>query len=236
MDQATKSISKVVDTSHFKASKRVWTTTELLENILLRLPTIDILLAQRVSKVWYGIIRNSVYLQRALFLCPISGNICPDWSSDRGWILRGGYLVDYWAARIGRCQKIYMDVKVEHNKLLGRLFDKTYSTHGILSMCKSDLPPSADYPEASWRKMLITQPPCRSFGDTVLFRKETFCGECIDYTCLADGGPSNELGITLLDLVDHVGKKTPDVDSSECCELQTRYWHIDIGDWACWLG
>lgn len=48
----------------------VFLTTELLENVLRHLPMKDLLLAQRVSRKWSGVIKQSKELQQALFFVP----------------------------------------------------------------------------------------------------------------------------------------------------------------------
>ncbi|KAK3691333.1 hypothetical protein LTR37_018694 [Vermiconidia calcicola] len=55
------------DTSTFVAAAAVWTTTELLENILLHIDTKTLLLAQRVNHRFNGVIRSSGQLQKKLF-------------------------------------------------------------------------------------------------------------------------------------------------------------------------
>ncbi|KAK5119520.1 hypothetical protein LTR85_007620 [Meristemomyces frigidus] len=52
------------------ASARLASTPELVEMILLQLPLVDILLAQRVSRIWHNVIQGSAKLQRALFFKP----------------------------------------------------------------------------------------------------------------------------------------------------------------------
>ncbi|TKA71628.1 hypothetical protein B0A49_03031 [Cryomyces minteri] len=59
-------------------SQRVVNIVELLEQILLHLPMVDLLLAQRVCRRWRALIIHSVHLQRALFLRPApSGPLKP---------------------------------------------------------------------------------------------------------------------------------------------------------------
>ncbi|KAK5117137.1 hypothetical protein LTR85_008905 [Meristemomyces frigidus] len=53
------------------ASNRVFSTTELLEAILLQLPVKHVLLAQRVSKQWCSTVVGSVQLQTALCFRPV---------------------------------------------------------------------------------------------------------------------------------------------------------------------
>ncbi|KAK4613631.1 hypothetical protein CLAFUW4_09711 [Fulvia fulva] len=51
----------------YAAAHAVFYTTELLEQILLELPMKDLLLDQRVSKMWKECIDKSTKLQKALF-------------------------------------------------------------------------------------------------------------------------------------------------------------------------
>ncbi|PPJ53149.1 hypothetical protein CBER1_11666 [Cercospora berteroae] len=60
------------------AAERALSVAELLERILLSLPTRDILLDQRVSKFWKELVRNSPKLQQALFYQP-------DYSDTETW-------------------------------------------------------------------------------------------------------------------------------------------------------
>lgn len=52
------------------ATQAVFNTAELLEAILLRLPTRSLLRCQRVSRTFKATIDDSPALQRALFLLP----------------------------------------------------------------------------------------------------------------------------------------------------------------------
>lgn len=49
---------------------KVFGITELLENILMRLPTKDLLFAQKVCKQWQHVIASSTPIQKALFFAP----------------------------------------------------------------------------------------------------------------------------------------------------------------------
>ena len=66
------------------ASEQVVDTVELLEWILLKLPTKDLLLSQRVAKQWQAVIKTSKILQEALFLRPIDGDDGPFWVEGDG--------------------------------------------------------------------------------------------------------------------------------------------------------
>ncbi|KAK0345939.1 hypothetical protein LTR91_017966 [Friedmanniomyces endolithicus] len=52
------------------ATAKVLGLTELLEPILLRLPTRDLLFAQAVCRTWQQVITTSIHIRRALFLEP----------------------------------------------------------------------------------------------------------------------------------------------------------------------
>ncbi|KAF7188677.1 hypothetical protein HII31_09929 [Pseudocercospora fuligena] len=57
-----------------RAASRVCNITELLEAILLQLPTHDLLFAQHVCKQWQAVIGASVSIKKALFLTPGTSN------------------------------------------------------------------------------------------------------------------------------------------------------------------
>lgn len=57
--------------TNMAAKSKVFSTTELLEAILLQLPMKDVLLSQRVSKEWRDTIVGSTKLRELLFLFPI---------------------------------------------------------------------------------------------------------------------------------------------------------------------
>lgn len=90
-----------------EAATSVLDNYELLENILLHLPVLDLLLAERVSKTFQGLIAQSEEIRQALFLVPTStsasvafsqpsvhaadqslGNNRREWSTADGTVLR----------------------------------------------------------------------------------------------------------------------------------------------------
>ncbi|KXS94196.1 hypothetical protein AC578_3326 [Pseudocercospora eumusae] len=81
---ASKASPRIADpnmycTLHQSAASRVCNITELLEAILLQLPTRDLLFAQWVCKQWQAVIEGSVSLKKALFLMPgVSADTHPD--------------------------------------------------------------------------------------------------------------------------------------------------------------
>ncbi|KAK3710852.1 hypothetical protein LTR37_010076 [Vermiconidia calcicola] len=60
----------VTRATHCGVAEAVLLTTELLEKILLFLPMKDALFAQRVSRKWNAVISESIALQKKLFLLP----------------------------------------------------------------------------------------------------------------------------------------------------------------------
>ena len=154
------------------AITQVFLLPELLETILLNLPQKDILLSQRASRSFRHTTTGSIRLQKALFFAP-------DWKFEcRAF--------DAYAKnnRPGR--------RPENNRLLLRAFPGCYPTvtlvivndaptptdqemgrrgseHWSWDVCISfpaDQAPNTKaavlYPEASWRRMFLSQPPCTS--------------------------------------------------------------------------
>ena len=168
IELSDKSTTTAIDSS----IDEVFRLPELLEIVLLHLPQKDILLSQRVSRSFRRTIQGSVRLQKALFLAP-------DWNLE-------GRAFNAYAMhnRPGR--------KPENNRLLLRAFPGCYPTvtlvivndtptlneleigrrgneHWSWDVCISfpaDRPPNTKpavlYPEASWRQMFLSQPPCTS--------------------------------------------------------------------------
>lgn len=159
-------------TREWTAPDQVFHLPELLEIILLHLSQKDILLSQRTSCSFRHTVRGSPRLQKALFLAP-------------DWNLEGRTFNAYSNNnRPGR--------KPENNRLLLRAFPGCYPTvtlnivnesptiqelevgrrgseHWSWEVCISfpadkipDTKPAVLYPEASWRSMFLSQPPCTS--------------------------------------------------------------------------
>lgn len=154
------------------ASELVFQLPELLEIILLHLSQKDLLLSQRVSRNFRQTVEGSVRLQKALFFAP-------DWNLECK-----AFNAYATSNRPGR--------KPENNRLLLRAFPGCYPTvtlviindapsthdmetgrrgseHWSWDVCISfpaDQPPNTKpavlYPEASWRRMFLSQPPCTS--------------------------------------------------------------------------
>lgn len=111
-------------------------TFELLELILLQLDTQTLLMAQRTCQTWYRIIQESVPIQKALFFAPT------DSSST--------------------------NTKVQ-NPLLAKMFPSFFKPNPTLlaSVDMLQRPEKLEAyirPEASWRRMLVQQPPIFRIG------------------------------------------------------------------------
>ncbi|KAK4498464.1 hypothetical protein PRZ48_011122 [Zasmidium cellare] len=140
------------------AAAQVLDTVELLEMIILELPIRDVFTDQRVSRHWRSTIVESVKLQQALFLKP-STLVESEITSKMVTFSLDSSCVDILAAP-GR-KTVFPSV------LLIRAY------RGLFSNIKEIAGDSAmGNPEASWRKMLICQPPMErmafltSYGDT----------------------------------------------------------------------
>lgn len=189
---------------------------ELLETILQNLPQRDILLAQRVSRSFNTTISGSIRLQRALFLAP-----------DKT-LENHPASVTYTSAR-----------KPENNRLLFRAFPCSLPTvtlaiindapnreelasgrgghqHSSWDVCvafPADKAQVPAHPSASWRRMYLSQPPCRTLHLVRRWQKS------------AQAVIEREDGITMGELYDEVGKGKdvwpPGFVSSD------RDWHFE---------
>lgn len=160
------------------AMTRVFHVPELLESILVHLSMKDLLLSQRTSRAFHDTIQGSVQLRRKLFLEA-------DWNG-------GSRLFGVHAplSKPGRkpennrlllrafpgCYPTITLVIVSDGAPGGQTsFERAGVTSGPGSetwswdVCisfpadrKPTMSPAVEYPEASWRKMYLSQPPCQS--------------------------------------------------------------------------
>lgn len=111
-------------------------TFELLELILLQLDTQTLLTAQRTCQTWHRIIQESVAIQKALFFIPMNSSSA--------------------------------NIKVQ-NALLAKKFPGFFNSNLTL-LANVDMlqrPEKLEAyirPEASWRRMLVQQPPIFRIG------------------------------------------------------------------------
>lgn len=149
---------------------------ELVENMLLRLPLPDILLAQQVSHSWNSLIKNSPTLQRALFFRPshdvqlVEVHVTPLYlpykcKCKRSCLAKKGFLLPRvlppsapsprWASASGDTKKYHISI----NPFLAAFpWDPLGGFQGALQVSKF---PAQVFTGASWRSMLITQPPVK---------------------------------------------------------------------------
>ena len=164
------------------ASKRgvfepVLHTTELLEAILDHLPEKELLLAQRVCRKFRAVISRSKLLQQKLFFAPAEATL--GWSykapinndeetgfgdSSVGWTeiskldLIDGQRQGLDVLPYGRQNPMFLE-QTGYYPLLQRSGPNKV---GVDLGLKHHAPPSMRRPEASWRRMYLTQPPVTS--------------------------------------------------------------------------
>lgn len=142
------------DPDHGPASDQVLALPEILENILLYLPMGDVLLnAQRVARCWKDTINCSTKLQQALFLIPLT----PETNSlsFRAWRSHNAHF-DF------RDPDTEADATVEWFQHAEIAVNPMFPHLGRLSRAvwaSSRIEPKYTHKEATWRRMLITQPP-----------------------------------------------------------------------------
>ncbi|TKA74005.1 hypothetical protein B0A55_07745 [Friedmanniomyces simplex] len=195
------------------AASQVLRLPELLELVLLHLSQKDLLLSQRTSRSFRNTVKGSIVLQRALFLAP-------DWKLE-------GRAFDAYSTTNRPGQK------PENNRLLLRAFPGNYPTVSLVIVNDSPTPmefatgrrgsehwswdvcvsfpadklptcvPAVSYPEASWRRMYLSQPPC---ADLYLARR---------YQRSTRPAMVRENGITMGELFDE-----------SICAKEKANWHV----------
>lgn len=146
------------------ASTKVLTTYELLERILVHLPIHSLFLANLVSKSWHSLLHRSIPLQQKLFLnssCPPVKPIQSDYNHYSG---RTRALYHAQAVQLNPCGEILGLI----NQPSGRGHRIPLVTFGLSDQSlflQFDIKGFPIYEErilgkeASWRGMLLTQPP-----------------------------------------------------------------------------
>lgn len=196
-------------------------TPELLEEILMHMDSRDILLNQRVCKLWAKTIDHSIWLQRMIFMKPVDcGQVSwLDWRFDDkrlyttvhlGEPLRarrhtGGFrYVAHWGqSRVdgGKFQVFINPMLAKRFPIISRDMVKAGPVYAIGG--------GMDNPAASWKKMLITQPPINTMflewdHDSDIHRVYRDRGWSVV--------PMNRFpgshGITAADLIEHMPRQT----------------------------
>ncbi|KAK5697849.1 hypothetical protein LTR97_006807 [Elasticomyces elasticus] len=152
-------------TTKHSAFNAVLLTTELLEHILSQLPMKDLLLAQRVSRKWRDVIAQSKELQQQLFMLPIEAELVWDrsFTEDGEWSELTRFRGDKSYRRPGDYEHTFKSGDINELLLIvddyQDIWDKTSEgSASEYAKFRPNLPP-LDNPEASWRRMLLTQPP-----------------------------------------------------------------------------
>jgi len=130
-------------------------TPELMEMILLQLPTIDLLHAQRVNQFAHSLVSSSPKLQRALFLLA-------EPTSDRLQKFEGRQIIGRPVANplFGRCLE-YLGFHSNHRQSIFSLCNST-NTKCPGTLITFPNPASRQHntdADGSWRRMYLTQPP-----------------------------------------------------------------------------
>lgn len=215
------------------AAERVFCIPELLETILLNLSTKDLLLSQRTVRAFRYTIQGSVRLRRKLFLEPewnLEGRLFDAWSNNN----RPGRKPENNRLLLRAFPGCYPTITLvimndgtnaQQGQMTlsnGQSGIKRGSEQWSWDVCISfaanrrpNVSPAVHYPEASWRKMFLSQPPCK---ELYLVRRWQ---RSINPAIVRPGG------ITMGDFLDEVTKAEPGCDN--------RRWHESYissdGDW-----
>ncbi|USW53652.1 Putative F-box domain-containing protein [Septoria linicola] len=133
------------------AAGRTFAVAELLESILQELDPRDLLFAQRVCKEWQTAIASSSKLQQLLFFRA---------SSEQ--VITYSYVPKYSCLRPD-VEWIDRDTEEKATPTRNPLLEPLFKTLGELSHVpyKDRLSAAWARPDASWRRMLVAQPPIK---------------------------------------------------------------------------
>ena len=154
------------------ATEQVFQLPELLEIILLQLSQKEVLLSQRTSRSFRHTILGSPSLQKALFFTPdwnlggrafsgYSHNDRPGRKPENNRLLLRAFPGCYPTVTL----VIVNDNPTTHELAIGRRGSEHWSWEVCISFPADKAPntkPAVLYPEASWRRMFLSQPPCTS--------------------------------------------------------------------------
>lgn len=155
------------------AAHQVFHLPELLETILLHLSQKDILLSQRTSCGFRHTITGSLRLQKALFFAPdwnlegrtfnaYAKNNRPGRKPENNRLLLRAFPGCYPTVTLVITND---NTPTAQDLITGRAGSEHWSWDVCISF-PADQPPNTSpavlYPEASWRRMFLSQPPCTS--------------------------------------------------------------------------
>jgi len=228
--------------AHTHAAQRVLDTPELLELILRCLPSRDLLLLQRTARLWHGVIASSPHIQRALFMRPdwyLEGKINdpkraingPGERPRNNLLLRpvlGGIYPTMTLKLITPAteQNLVRDPydlspdivpqrpsKTEQPSTGHWAWDISVAFPADRRPTTPTSKPAIHFPEASWRKMYLSQPPATSLH------------LCRRWQRAADPAIERDLGIRMGDFVDLAVKAKESWD--ERFIGSDRDWHFE---------
>lgn len=222
------------------AASRVFTIPELLETVLLNLgSTKDLLLCQRTSRSFRNTVEGSVRLRRKLFLEPdwnLEGRLFDAYANDNrpgrkpenNRLLLRAFPGCYPTITL----VIVSDGAYQHQggghltqTTLSGGFARRASEHWSWDVCisfpadkKPNVSPAVAYPEASWRKMFLSQPPCQNL---YLVRR---------WQRSKRPAMVREAGITMGDFFDEATKEQPSCEERKWHQSyisSDRDWHFE---------
>ncbi|KAK2734171.1 hypothetical protein FQN55_002912 [Onygenales sp. PD_40] len=125
---------------------------EILETILLHLPTKDLLLSQRVCRKWKNVIFGSIKLQQELFFYPIEPRPFTSRSDSSQTGKEAGD--QYYRVNALLCDIVFENWDIFCHDKFGHL---TMSCN--LRDASSEIEKATSNHSASWRRMHLSQPP-----------------------------------------------------------------------------
>ncbi|KAF2469083.1 uncharacterized protein BDR25DRAFT_304620 [Lindgomyces ingoldianus] len=142
------------------ARKAVLSVFELIEQILLQLPMYDLLMAQSVCTRWRTVILSSSRIQRDLYFLPreVPSNASPADLKPNPVLAAAFEEVFEISKRRGLYHIWQRDFTVR----------KAFCMEILLHSTMDSWTEEVKYKEASWRRMLMTQPPVSSVAVTDL--------------------------------------------------------------------
>jgi len=232
-EEAPQSAIEILEPQAQTPAQQVLHLPELLESILYNLSQKELLLSQRVCNSFRNTVQTSPRLQRALFLLSDPKLPLEPFSRDenglRKCVDRSGYkpennrlLLRAFPAAYPKVTLVIRNVPPSREDYeVGRPGEEqwnwvvsiSYPADTGDSPFPASCSPAVHYPEASWRRMYLCQPPCESLH---LIRR---------YQRSSNAAFEREGGITMGDFVDEATKTQarwhPSYISSD------RDWHFE---------
>lgn len=157
----------------------VFGTAELLENILLFLPLRQLLCVQRVNRSWQACIKGSVNARRALFLQASHGDTVywqqveegadPHDGGSGKWVFSNSPDQQIFPSLNPIARELFLENYDNHRPFLhhgftspeyGPKYNKREDNTVLSGPRNTRHYQALHYDDASWRNMLIMQPPC----------------------------------------------------------------------------